>query len=170
MTWVKICGITNPEDARVAVEVGVDALGFVFYKNSPRHVDPETVRAIVAQLPKKLEKVGVFVNEDENTICGIADRAGITAVQVHGDREDPHVVDLVAAQRPDLRFFVAISMRHPNPAGWAMMWHPDIVQAFLLDSGSSSKLGGTGERFDWKESVSTSDEIKRIGRTVMPED
>jgi phosphoribosylanthranilate isomerase len=167
MTWVKICGITNLEDARVAAEAGADALGFVFYEKSPRRVDAEKVREIIRQLPKDLEKVGVFVHADVKTICETVDRTGINAVQVHGDHEDPHVVDQVSGQRPDLRFFVAISMRQPNPGGWAMMWQPDIVQAFLLDSGSSSQLGGTGERFDWEESVPVSDAIKRFGRTVV---
>src|SRR5437899_11638714 len=64
MTWIKICGITNLEDALAAADAGANALGFVFYKNSPRNVDPEKVREIVAQLPPEEEKVGVFVDSD----------------------------------------------------------------------------------------------------------
>src|SRR5450631_853376 len=98
MTWVKICGITNLEDAKVAVEAGADALGFVFYEKSSRNIDPETARRIVTELPANVEKVGVFVNQEEDAIRRIADDVGLTAIQFHGDREDPHVADIVVQQ------------------------------------------------------------------------
>ena len=63
MTWIKICGITNLDDALAAIDAGANALGFVFYPKSPRHVTAETARSIVASLPQQIEKVGVFVNE-----------------------------------------------------------------------------------------------------------
>src|ERR1700737_259560 len=85
MTWVKICGTTNPEDAMTAVEAGGDALGFVFYEKSPRKVDPELVREIVAKLPEKIEKVGVFVNESFEFMQDTAGLAGLTAIQLHPD-------------------------------------------------------------------------------------
>jgi phosphoribosylanthranilate isomerase len=164
MTWVKICGMTNLEDALVAVEAGADAVGFVFYEKSPRCVSVETAREIVAKLPESVEKVGVFVNEWEDTICAVADNAGLTAVQMHGDNEDPHVADLVVGRRPQVKVLAAISMQHPNPQSWAMMWGPDSVRTFLLDSGTSSKPGGTGKVFDWAAPVV--DEIKKVGRVV----
>src|SRR2546430_6577226 len=83
MTWIKICGITNVEDALAATNAGANALGFVFYKNSPRNVDPEKVREIVAQLPPDVEKVGVFVDESRERIAQVADRAELTALQIH---------------------------------------------------------------------------------------
>ena len=76
MTWVKICGMTNLEDALVAVEAGADAVGFVFYEKSPRCVTVETAREIVEKLPEGVEKVGVFVNEQADCICAVADRTG----------------------------------------------------------------------------------------------
>src|SRR4051794_19155476 len=82
MTWVKICGITNLEDAQVAVDAGADALGFVFYEKSPRRVDVQTVREIVEKLPASVEKVGVFVNEPAELIREARNRAGLTLIQL----------------------------------------------------------------------------------------
>jgi phosphoribosylanthranilate isomerase len=167
MTWVKICGMTNLEDALTAVEAGADAVGFVFYEKSPRKIRVEAAREIMEQLPARVEKVGVFVNECEDSICAIADGAGLTTVQMHGDDEDPQVADLVIGRRPLLKVLVAVSMHHRSPAGWASRWDPDVVHAFLLDSGTPSKLGGTGEVFDWRTSVQTVDEIRRFGQLVL---
>ncbi len=167
MTWTKICGITNLEDALTAVDAGADALGFVFYESSPRRIDPEAARKIVKELPEMIEKVGVFVNQTEESICVLADAAGLTAVQLHGDNEDPHVADLIAERRPHLKVVVGISMHHPKPEGWAMMWHPDVVHAFLVDSGNSSNYGGTGKTFDWQASQRSIEEIARLGRVVV---
>jgi phosphoribosylanthranilate isomerase len=167
MTWVKICGMTNLEDALVAVAAGADAVGFVFYEKSPRNISVEAAREIVEKLPESVEKVGVFVNELEDSICAVADGAGLTAFQMHGDDEDPHVADLVVERRPDLKVFALISMGQPSPVGWASVWDPDVVHAFLVDSGSPSKHGGTGEVFDWRASVGTMEEIKRFGQLVL---
>src|SRR5262247_1630687 len=79
MTWIKICGITNLEDALVAVDAGADAVGFVFYEKSPRKVDAATARAIVEKLPKGVEKVGVFVGNHD--WLDVAWAAGLNAVQ-----------------------------------------------------------------------------------------
>jgi phosphoribosylanthranilate isomerase len=167
MTWVKICGMTNLEDALTAVEAGADAVGFVFYEKSPREISVEAAREIVRRLPAKVEKVGVFVNESEDSICAVADEAELTAVQMHGDDEDPRAADLVIGLRPHLKILAAISMHHPSPAGWASVWNPDVVHTFLIDSGNSSKHGGTGEVFDWRASARTLDEIRRFGRLVL---
>jgi len=166
MTWVKICGMTNLEDALGAVDAGADAVGFVFYEKSPRCVSVETVREIVTKLPVSVEKVGVFVNEKEDTICDFADRAGLTGIQMHGDNEDPHVADLVVKRMPRISVMAAISMHHRAPQGWAMTWHPDSVRAVLVDSGNSSKPGGTGAAFDWIAAAPVVDEIKRLFTVV----
>ena len=166
MTWIKICGITNLEDALVAVEAGADALGFVFYAKSPRNVEPRRVREIVSQLPDGVEKVGVVVNGTEEHISAIADDAGLTAVQMHGDDEDPHVAALVV-KRSKLKILVACSMQRPVPERWAMMWGQDNVHAFLADSGTSIKPGGTGESFDWASSIESLNTIKRLGNLVV---
>ena len=167
MTWIKICGITNLEDARLAIEAGADAVGFVFYEASPRKIPAETAREIVAGLPSEVGKVGVFVNQFEDAICGMADKVGLNAIQMHGDNEDPHVADLVVQRRPHLKIMAAISMHRPRPEAWAMMWHPDVVHAFLADSGNSSQLGGTGKTFDWKAHRASVEVIARLGRVVV---
>src|SRR5215204_289028 len=86
MTLVKICGITNLEDALACVEAGADALGFNFYPNSPRYVAPQEARRITGQLPASVLSVGVFVNEESpRRVEEIASEAGVAAVQLHGD-------------------------------------------------------------------------------------
>jgi phosphoribosylanthranilate isomerase len=88
MTWIKICGITNLDDALAATDAGANALGFVFYSKSPRHVTLETVCSIVAKLPRQMEKVGVFVNETVDQVRDTAKHAGLTAVQLSGDESN----------------------------------------------------------------------------------
>src|ERR1700756_896459 len=85
MTWVKICGTTNLEDALLAVEAGADALGFIFYQKSPRRVEVETARDIVRKLPDRTDKVGVFVDQSAERIREIVSYAGLTAAQLHGE-------------------------------------------------------------------------------------
>ena len=87
MTWIKICGITNLDDALAATDAGANALGFVFYPKSPRHVTLETARSIVAKLPQQIEKVGVFVNQTVDHVRDAVKQAGLTAVQLQRRRE-----------------------------------------------------------------------------------
>jgi phosphoribosylanthranilate isomerase len=167
MTWVKICGMTSLEDALVAVEAGADAVGFVFYEKSPRNVTVEKAREICEKLPESVEKVGVFVNKYEDSICAVADEVRLTVVQMHGDKEDPHVADLVVERRPGLKVLAALSIHREGAVSGAGMWNPDFVHAFLVDSGNQSKHGGTGERFDWKGSARKLDEIGRFGPLIL---
>src|SRR5215469_6926828 len=108
MTWVKICGTTNLDDALVAVETGADAVGFVFYEKSPRNVSVRTAREIIRELPTTIEKVGVFVNRAEDFIDSVVEDTAITAVQMHGDHEDPHVADLIVKRRRGVKILPAI--------------------------------------------------------------
>lgn len=85
MTWIKICGTTNPDDALAAVEAGANAVGFIFYPKSARYVTPETAKSVIAQLPQTVDKVGVFVNESVNHVRTVFEEAGLTAVQLHGE-------------------------------------------------------------------------------------
>lgn len=166
MTWVKICGITNLDDALVAAEAGADAIGFVFYEKSPRNISPDTALEISRHLSGKVERVGVFVNQREDVLCDVADDAALTAIQMHGDNEDPRVAEMVVARRP-LKVLAAVLMHRPNPEEWAATWKSENVFAFLADSGSPAKLGGTGETFDWRGSVKTLSNIQERGRLVL---
>ena len=84
MTWIKICGITNLDDALAAIDAGADAVGFVFYQKSPRYITSEAAQHIAAKLPPHIEKVGVFVDETVERIHSTVQIAGLTAVQLHG--------------------------------------------------------------------------------------
>ena len=166
MTWVKICGITNLEDALVAVEAGADAIGFVFYEKSPRSMTPDAALEISRHLSSRIERVGVFVNQNEDVLCDVGDDAALTAIQLHGDNEDPGVADLVVSRRP-LKVLVGLSMHRPNLNGWASTWNSENVFAFLADSGSPAKPGGTGKTFDWQASMGVLNSLKDLSRLVL---
>ena len=159
MTWIKICGITNLEDALTAVEAGTDALGFVFYDKSPRNINPETAREIAAKLPEKVEKVGLFVDQSANDIYATAELIALTAAQVYGD---------ISKHRENsrLKLIPALSF-NKYPESCARTWNPETVHAFLLDSGAGANLGGTGQTFDWVVSKPTVESIKRLGNVVV---
>src|ERR1035437_3355221 len=94
MVRVKICGITRLEDALMAVEAGADALGFVFFRGSPRFISPENATAIILSLPPFVQTVGLFVNEEPATVNEVADRCGLDLVQLHGE-ESPEYCTVI---------------------------------------------------------------------------
>jgi phosphoribosylanthranilate isomerase len=143
MVKVKVCGITNPGDARSAAEYGADAIGFVFAK-SPRRVGVYEARKIVATLPEGILKVGVFVNESPEGILRIAAEVGLDCVQLHGD-ETPEAV--AAVREGGLRVIKALRVRDAGFMGKMGRYEADL---FLLDAYSEKVRGGTGERFDWE--------------------
>jgi phosphoribosylanthranilate isomerase len=131
MTWVKICGITNLDDARIAIEAGANALGFVFYPKSSRYVTLETARSIVADLPQQIGKVGVFVNETVDQVRDIAKEVGLTAVQLHGEESTEFSRTLFqklanGSGRPTI--FRSYSAKvFDVPAGQSVGWDPVAV-------------------------------------------
>jgi phosphoribosylanthranilate isomerase len=141
MFRIKICGITNESDALHAVACGADALGFVFFADSPRCVDAETVRAVAGKLPAEVTKVGLFVNEPAEVVNRIAAESGIDLVQLHGD-ENPE-----NCRQIDLPVMKALRVRSAESlAGWQD--YP--AEAILLDAWHPEKIGGTGEACDWQ--------------------
>jgi phosphoribosylanthranilate isomerase len=141
---VKICGITNVEDALAAVEAGADALGFNFYRESPRFVKSDVVKRIVAQLPPFVVPVGVFVNEDVKIVRDWMDDCGLALAQLHGD-EAAAYCDLLgrsvlkAIRLKDRGSLLALAEYKGRT------W----VRGFVLDAFSSASYGGTGQVTDW---------------------
>ena len=140
-TRIKICGITNLEDALQAVEAGADALGFVFYDKSPRFVTPHEVQQIVAELPPFVTSVGLFVNESPARIRRAMTDAQLDVVQLHGD-EPPE--DCLLAPLPVIK---ALRVRDASSLQGAERYQ---VAALLLDAWSEDHYGGTGLSFDWQ--------------------
>lgn len=142
---VKICGITRMEDALAAVDLGAQAVGFVFWPKSPRFVEPEQARAIAAALPPFVTTVGVFVNQPARLVNGVAARVGLAAVQLHGDE----TVDYAAAiDRPVVK---AIALGDSNGDEGVDIW-PARVRV-LLDVHDPAARGGTGQTIDWKRAA-----------------
>jgi phosphoribosylanthranilate isomerase len=142
---VKICGITRSADAEAAIELGAGALGFIFWPKSPRYVDPEAARAIVASLPPFVTTVGVFVDQSARLINGVAARVGLSAVQLHGD-EPVTVVDEI-----DWPVVKAFAMSETTRIEAADAW-PARVR-LLIDVCDPAARGGTGRTVDWQRAA-----------------
>ncbi|NLG17598.1 MAG: phosphoribosylanthranilate isomerase [Fibrobacter sp.] len=138
---VKICGITRYEDARIAVSLGVDALGFIFHEGSPRNIKPSAAREITSQLPPFVSRVGVFVNQDLRTVVSIAQAAGIDTIQLHGS-ESPEL----CSQLP-YPVIKAFSIRADSDLSLLQTYK---TAGFLLDTWHQQMYGGTGSTFDWQ--------------------
>ncbi len=153
MTWVKICGITNLEDALTAVDAGADALGFVFYEKSPRKIDVETAREIVEKLPASIEKVGVFVHLDAARIRETVLQARLTAVQLHGKLPEELSRDLQSrAELAGGAKLIAVIPGDSLKEGGILITELARKRLFaiLVDSRSNGAAGGTGTTFDWE--------------------
>jgi phosphoribosylanthranilate isomerase len=142
MTLVKICGITNTDDARVAADAGADAVGFIFAE-SPRRVGVEEARKISVALPENMTRVGVFVDEEPAEILGISREVGLNLAQLHGD-EPPETV--TALRKAGVKVMKALRVESAATLEALDEYEADL---FLLDAYSARARGGTGERFDW---------------------
>src|SRR5262249_43920774 len=161
MTWIKICGITNLEDALVASEAGADALGFVFYAESPRRVEAHEVRAMIEQLPHSIEKIGVFVGADHQEILRLAEKTRLSGVQLHANSANAPKLQPDDPTFSDLDCYIGVPStlfldgNHPFESGgipFASRRGGERMRAILLDSGTLSQPGGTGRTFDWRSS------------------
>ncbi len=155
MVKVKICGITNPEDAGAAVDFGADALGFVFFKGSPRYISPENASSIIKTLPAFITTVGVFVNEPAGNIGKILSASGIDLIQMHGE-ETPEMCKLYRRVIKAIMVKSMSSLMHLDG-------YRNIVSAFLLDAYTPDVHGGTGKKFNWDIAL----EAKQFGSIIL---
>lgn len=154
MPQVKICGITNADDALAAVEAGARLLGFNFYPKSPRYVSPTNARRIIEQLPERIKGVGVFVNEDAEAVARIAWEAGVTSVQLHGD-ETREFCDSLRGLSIIKALRVGEDFRVEDAAKFE-------TEAVLLDAYIKDLRGGTGHTFDWSIARRTREVVRRL--------
>ena len=140
MVRVKICGVTSLEDARLAVDAGAFAVGFNFHPASPRRIDPTRARAIGAELPPEVMRVGVFVDRERTAVEEIAGQAALTALQFHGNETPAFCQDwslpVIKATRVRTRADVERLLEYP-------------VELVMVDAYVEGVHGGTGARFDW---------------------
>jgi phosphoribosylanthranilate isomerase len=156
MVKVKICGITDLQDALAAIQLGAHALGFNFYKKSPRYIEPAQAKSLVEALPPLVSLVGVFVDEySPERVMNIAQAIGISSVQLHGLESPEYVkklsgLQVIKAFRVDDQFEVRQMPAYP-------------VNTFLLDGDAPGHFGGTGKTFDWDVALAA----KQHGRIIL---
>jgi phosphoribosylanthranilate isomerase len=151
---VKICGITNVEDGLAAAAAGADALGFIFYEQSPRYVPVEKAATVIRDLPAPIVKVGVFVDADEDTVYRAIRECGLNLLQFHGSESPEYCVQF------GLMSMKAFQVRDAQSLTRLTDFKTD---AWLLDAYSPNKLGGTGEKFNWDLAI----EARKLGRPIF---
>src|SRR6266511_2062047 len=149
MTLVKICGITNLDDALAALDAGADILGFNFYPHSPRYIEPEHARVIIDRLPESVMKVGVFVNEDLEHIQRIAATSGVSSLQLHGDESPEYCKELKLK-----RLYVTKVFSTGEDFTLERVKEYDVPE-IMLDAAGTAARGGTGNLSDWSKARQT---------------
>ena len=151
---VKICGTTSLKDAFLAVESGADAIGFIFYKMSPRNISQKEAKEIILQLPPFIETVGVFVNETSDKINRIAEQCKLNSIQLHGE-ESPAL-----CRRVKRKVIKAFRIKNADSLKSIASYK---VSGFLLDSYNDGSKGGTGQVFDWNLAL----RVKKQGPVIL---
>ena len=141
-TRVKVCGLTRVEDARLAVALGADAIGVVFWERSPRRVSPDEASALCKALPPFVTRVGVFVNASPDEVQAVVDRVGLDAVQLHGDE------DVAAYRAVRARLIKAVTMDDEGALTSAANLPSTVTP--LVDAADRERRGGTGQLADWR--------------------
>jgi phosphoribosylanthranilate isomerase len=157
MLRIKICGITQLDDARLACDLGTDAIGFIFYEKSPRYITMEFAAAISEQLPDHVARVGVFVNTPPEKIVTYIERVKLDAAQFHGD------YPLSELEQFDPQQVIAVVRVSERFRGSELEKFQGRAAAILLDTHRKGMYGGTGETFDWQAAI----EAKAYGRIIL---
>ncbi len=168
MTWIKICGTTNLDDALASVAAGADALGFIFTV-SPRLITPLAAAEIIAALPESIEKIGVVVNETPESLAELAEKTGLTALQLHGDEPADQLGDfrrVLAGRKLIKTLQVRELLSEPHKLD-AYLEQRENIDVILLDSGSAAARGGTGAPFDWNTALPIVKRIKEIFPVII---
>ena len=152
--YIKICGITNFQDAITISETGVDALGFVFYSGSKRYISPDKANEIIKELPPFINTVGLFVNEKRENVIDILHKCPVDILQFHGD-ESPEY-----CSRFNKRIIKAFRVKNDFSNN---VFNSYSVNAFLLDGFTQGEYGGTGVSFDWDIALMS----KKFGRIII---
>jgi phosphoribosylanthranilate isomerase len=158
LTKIKICGITNVQDTHAAVDLGADALGFIFVPDTPRYIEPQDAARAISELPPFVTKVGVFADESPEAISQIVQTCGLNAIQLHGSETPKYCDDMGASSRVTIIKSFRVKDRH------SLSPIPEYkVSAYLLDTYVKGKKGGTGETFNWD----LAKEAKQYGRVII---
>jgi phosphoribosylanthranilate isomerase len=162
--FVKICGITRPQDAELAADLGASALGFVLWPDSPRYVSADTVKAMTANVPAGVLKVGVFVDQPAADVARMMDDAGLDVAQLHGNESPEYCRDLMVRLKADTTdertIFKAVGMMD-NGSTKIDDFDPDVV--LLVDAHDPERFGGTGKTVNWDSAR----EIATTRRTIL---
>jgi phosphoribosylanthranilate isomerase len=154
MTRVKICGITNLDDALAAVEFGADAIGFVFVPNTPRYIEPAKASEIIARLPPFVTTVGLFVNDLQEHIKQVADQCKLSVLQLHGQEPPDFCLQF------DRKVIKAFRVKDKESLTTLPKY---TVSAYLLDTYVKGAMGGTGITFDWR----LASDAKKYGLVIL---
>ncbi len=147
-TRIKMCGTTRVEDAEAAVNLGIDALGFIFVEKSPRNIAPAEAATIISTLPSFVSRVGVFVDKGFDEIISIVTRCGLTQVQLHG-KEPVLLCSRLKRWNKSLSICKAFRIGRKSPAPDTASY-VDVIDSILLDTYVQGIDGGTGDTFDWQ--------------------
>lgn len=146
-TRIKMCGLTREKDVVAGIDAGLDALGFIFYEKSPRNVEPDFVRSMVAQMPPFTECVGVFVNREREEVEEIIEYCRLTYAQLHGN-ENPKFCERIERFVSPCRVIKAFRVSEESQSD-EFAPYASVIHGYLLDTYMKGSAGGTGKTFDW---------------------